>query len=70
MAAAIPSVLENDIQCYRLIVKCWTSHLRRKFLKKEGIVMLDDLLGVARSQEAVDRQLKQCNTNQATRSMQ
>ena len=46
MAAAIPSVLEY-IQYYQLIVKCYSSHLRRKFLKGEETIMLDDLLGVA-----------------------
>lgn len=69
MAAAIPSVLE-DTQYYQLIVKCYSSHLRQKFLKEKETIMLDDLLGVAGFQEAVDRQLKQYNTDQATRSMQ
>ena len=39
--------------------RCYSSHLRRKFLEKEGTVTLDDLLRIARSQEVVDRQLKQ-----------
>lgn len=46
MAAAIPSVLE-DTQYYQLIVKCYSSHLRQKFLKEKETIMLDDLLGVA-----------------------
>jgi len=37
--------------------------LRRKFLEKEGALTLDDLLRIARSQEAVDRQLKQYSTD-------
>ena len=39
--------------------------MHRKFLEKEETVTLDDLLRVAKSQEAVDRQLKQYNTDQA-----
>ena len=37
---------------------------RRKLLEKEGALMLDDLLKISRSQEAVDRQLKQYGTDQ------
>ena len=43
--------------------KCYSSKLRRKFLEKEGALTLDDLLRIARSQEAVDRQLKQYGTD-------
>ena len=43
----------------QLIDKCYSSRLCRKFLEKGGTVTLDDLLQVAKSQEAVDRQLKQ-----------
>ena len=43
----------------QLIDKYYSSHLCRKFLEKGGTVTLDDLLQVAKSQEAVDRQLKQ-----------
>ena len=56
---------EDDYIRDQLIDKCFSSHLRRKFLEKEGTVTLDELLRVARSQEAVDRQLKQYSTDQA-----
>ena len=52
---------EGDYIRDQLIDRCYSSHLRRKFLEKEGTVTLDDLLRIARSQEAVDRQLKQYN---------
>ena len=52
-------VNEDDYIRYQLMDKCYSSHLRPKFLEKEGTVTLDDLLRVARSQEAVDRQLEQ-----------
>ena len=55
---------EGDYIRDQLIDRCYSSHLRRKFLEKEGTVTLDDLLWIARSQEAVDRQLKQYNTDQ------
>ena len=55
---------EDDYIRDQLIDRCYSSHLRRKFLEKEGTVTLDDLLRVARSQEAVDRQLKQYSTGQ------
>ena len=32
--------------------------MRRKFLVKEGTLILEDLLRIVRSQEAVDRQMK------------
>ena len=38
--------------------KYCSSHMRRKFLEKEGTLTLEDLLRIARSQEAVDRQMK------------
>ncbi|PFX23119.1 Transposon Tf2-6 polyprotein [Stylophora pistillata] len=60
-------VNEDDYIRDQLIDKCYSSHLRRKFLEKEGTVTLGDLLRVARSQEAVDRQLKQFNTDQVDR---
>ena len=40
------------------IDKCYSSHLRRKFLEQESTLTLDGLLKVARAQEAVSRQLK------------
>ena len=55
---------EGDYIRNQLIDRCYSSHLRQKFLEKEGTVALDYLLGIARSQEAVDRQLKQYNTDQ------
>ncbi|PFX12923.1 Uncharacterized protein K02A2.6 [Stylophora pistillata] len=58
---------EDDYILDQLIDKCYSSHLHRKFLEKEGTVTLGDLLRVARSQEAVDRQLKQYNTDQVDR---
>lgn len=60
-------VNEDDYIRDQLIDKCYSSHLRRKFLEKEGTVTLSDLLRVARSQEAVYRQLKQFNTDQVDR---
>ena len=57
-------VNEDDYIRDQLIDKCYSSHLCWKFLEKEGTVSLDDLLRVARSQEAVDRQLKQYDTDQ------
>ena len=49
---------EGDYIRDQLIDRCYSSHLRRKFLEKEGTVTLDDLLRIARSQEAVDRFLE------------
>ena len=49
---------ENDYIRDQVIDKCYSSKLRRKFLEKERTLTLDDLLRIARSQEAVDRQLK------------
>ena len=40
-----------------------------KFLEKEGALMLDDLLRIARSQEAGDRQLKQYGTDQVNNQL-
>ena len=37
--------------------------MRQTFLEKEGAVTLDDLLRIARSQDAVDRQMKVKGTN-------
>ena len=56
---------EDDYLLDQLIDKCYSSHLRWKFLEKEGTVTLDELLRVARSEEAVHRQLKQYCTDQA-----
>ena len=49
---------EDDYIRDQLIDKCYSNHLQRKFLEKTGSVKLDDLLVIARAQEAVDRQLK------------
>ena len=42
---------KNNYICDQVIDKCYSSKLRRKFLEKEGALTLDDLLGIARSQE-------------------
>ena len=42
----------------QLIDTCHSNYLRQKFLEKGGTVKLDDLLVIARAQEAVERQLK------------
>ena len=55
---------EGDYIRDQVIDKCYSSKLRRKFLEKEGALTLDDLLRIARSQEAVDRQLTQYSTDQ------
>ena len=55
---------EDDYIRDQVIDKCYSNHLRRKFLEKEGALTLDDLLRIARSQEAVDRQLKQFSADQ------
>ncbi|XP_068758051.1 uncharacterized protein [Montipora capricornis] len=60
---------ENDYIRDQVIDKCYSSKLRRKFLEKEGALTLDDLLRVARSQEAVDRQLKQYGTDQVSNQL-
>ena len=49
---------EDDYIRDQVIDKCCSSHMRRKFLEKEGTLTLEDLLRIARSQEAVDRQMK------------
>ena len=54
---------DNNI-CDQVIDKCYLNHLHRKFLEKEGELALDDLLRIARSQEAVNRQLKQFSGDQ------
>ena len=43
--------------------------LHQKFLEKEGALTLDDLLRIARSQEAGDRQLKQYGTDQVNNQL-
>lgn len=60
---------ENDYIGDQVIDKCYSSKLRRKFLEKEGALTLDDLLRIARSQEAVDRQLKQYSTDQVSNQL-
>ena len=60
---------ENDYIRDQVIDKCCSSKLRRKFLEKEGALTLDDLLRIARSQEAVDRQLKQYGTDQVNNQL-
>ena len=54
---------QRAASCDQVIDKCHSSVIRRKFLEKEGAVSLDDLLRIARSQEAVDRQMKVMGTN-------
>ena len=54
---------EDDYIRDQVIDKCHSSVIRRKFLEKEGAVSLNDLLRIARSQEAVDRQMKVMGTN-------
>ena len=49
---------DDDHLLDQLIDKYYSSQLRWKFLEKEGTVTLDELLRVARSEEAVDRQLQ------------
>ena len=44
--------------------------MRRKFLEKEGTLTLEDLLRIARSQEAVDRQMKVMVSNTLTLTQQ
>lgn len=59
---------EDDYIRDQVIDKCHSSVIRRKFLEKEGVVSLDDLLRIARSQEAVDRQMKVMGTNGTERN--
>ena len=47
----------------QVIDKCYSSHLRRKFLEQEGSVTLDCLLKIVRAQEAVSRQLREMKQN-------
>ena len=54
---------EDDYIRDQVIDKCHSSVIRREFLEKGGAVSLDDLLRIARSQEAVDRQMKVMGTN-------
>ena len=55
---------EDDYIHDQVIDKCYSNHLRQKFLEKERALTLDDLLRIARSQEAVHRQLKQFSADQ------
>ena len=54
---------EDDYIRDQVIDKCHSSVIRRKFLEMKGAGSLDDLLRIARSQEAVDRQMKVMETN-------
>ena len=56
-------IREDDYIRDQVIDKCYSSHLRRKFLEQEGSVTLDCLLKIARAQEAVSRQLKEMEQN-------
>ena len=56
-------VLENDYIRNQVIDKCFSSHLRRKFLEQVGSAILDCLLKFARAQKAVSRQLKEMDHN-------
>ena len=56
-------VLEDDYIRDQVIDKCYSSHLRRKFLKQEGSLTLDCPLKIARAQEAVNRQVKEMEQN-------
>lgn len=47
----------------QLIDKCYSAKLRRKFLEKQGSVTLNDLLVIARAQEAVDLQMETMGGN-------
>ena len=49
---------EDDYIGDEVIDKCCSSHMLCKFLEKEGTLTLEDLFGIVRSQEAVDRQMK------------
>ena len=49
---------EDDYNRDQVMDKCCSSHMRRKFLEKERTLTLEDLLRIARSQEAVDCQIK------------
>ena len=60
---------EGDYIRDQVIDKCYSSKLRQKFLEKEGALTLDDLLRIARSQEAVDRQLTQYSTDQVNNQL-
>ena len=60
---------ENDHNRDQVVDKCYSSKLRRKFLEKEGALMLDDLLRIVRSQEAVDHKLKQYGTDQVNNQL-
>ena len=56
-------VREDDYIRDQVIDKCYSSHLRRKFLEQEGSVTLDCLLKIARAQEAVSRHLRETEQN-------
>lgn len=54
---------EDDYIRDQLIDKCFSNQLRRKFQENGGLVKLNDLLVIARAQEAVDRQLRALGSN-------
>ena len=56
-------IREDDYIRDQVIDKCYSSHLRRRFLEQEGSVTLDCLLKIARAQEAVSGQLKEMEQN-------
>ena len=60
---------DNDYIRDQVIDRCYSSKLLRKFLEKEGALTLDNLLSIARSQEAVDHQLKQYGTDQVNNQL-
>ena len=60
---------KNNYICDQVIEKSYLSKLHQKFLEKEEALTLDDLLRIARSQEAVDRQLKQYGTDQVNNQL-
>ena len=56
-------VWEDNYIRDQVIDKCYSSHLRRKFLEQESSVTLDCLLKIARAQEAISRQLREMEQN-------
>ena len=48
----------------QLIDKCYSTNLRRKCFKKEGSTTLNDLLVIARAQEAVNLQMEAMGTSE------
>ena len=56
-------VREDDYIRDQVIDKCYSSHLRSKFLEQEGSVTLKCLLKIAKAQVAVCRQLREMEQN-------